>query len=133
MDLSEYHLQDSLCNSAAFLKFLDKYKHYEKINLGWNELTPKGLSAITPKLSKFKFLRELVLNRNKLGGSVDTLECLVNLLRKTPSIGVVILKNNNINDSDANKIAQTLANLKGLYKLDLRHNNITSDGAKALL
>jgi Ran GTPase-activating protein (RanGAP) involved in mRNA processing and transport len=112
---------------------LETYKHYEKVNLGWNEITPKGLTAICGRLSKFKFLKELVLNRNKLGSSREGLDCLMVLLRKTPSISVVILKNNNINDGDAQVIAQTLSNLKGLYKLDLRHNSITSVGAKALL
>jgi len=39
------------------------------------------------------------------------------------------MRNNDINDNDASHLANAVKDSKGLRKIDLRHNKITSKGA----
>ena len=67
LQLSDTYLLDSLCSIVT--DFLDKFRHFETINLGYNQITTKGLSLLVKKMKTCKHLKEINLDFNQLGGS----------------------------------------------------------------
>lgn len=108
---------------------MENFSHYKKVNLGYNQITPKGLAAMVAQMSKFKYLKELNLDFNKLGGTGTGLGCLVDLFTNNPGIRVAVIRNNDLNDDDASTLAQAIGADAELARLDLRHNQITTTGA----
>ncbi|KAL4470958.1 hypothetical protein ABPG72_013545 [Tetrahymena utriculariae] len=130
--LNDVILNEQNCQIVA--EFFSKFNRFQTIELKGNNITPTGFAIICKALQGNQNLKELHLEWNQIGqDSQEGLQALLNLLDYCSNITHIDLKNNNINSDGAYIISKILEVNKNLLSLDLKWNDIGVKGAEMIL
>ena len=98
-----------------------------------NTIGGNGIIHLSSFFSKTTCLRQLSLEWNEIGKSVQSLEILCSALAENVSIVSLDLKNNCITEAGAGALSSLIRTNNTLERIDLSWNEIKTEGAKTLI
>ena len=129
--MGEYFLGDGGCIVLA--NFLESHDTFTELDLHGNNITGTGIRYLTKYLAKTSVLKELTLEWNDIGISAQGMEEFCEALIQNNSIISIDLRNNKISEIASMPLATLIKSTKTIQKIDLRWNEIGTDGARSFV
>ena len=121
---------EAVTQIASFLKLNNSFK---SIELRGNNISGSGFGIVCEALKGFRNLETISAEWNNIGSDISGIQIMNTLIRKSPSITTIDLRNNKIGPNFGPYLAETLKESSYLQTLDLRWNELGNEGGRPII